>query len=189
MQPSTASRSRRGRQAARGAARGVLHAPWRIEYVRCPPTRGCFFCQAARLPDGDEQAWKRGLLLHRDRHLVVIFNRYPYTGGHLMVAPRRHTAELGGLRKAENAALWECIRRCVGVLESAFQPHGFNVGLNLGRAAGAGVDSHLHFHIVPRWVGDTNFMPVIGATTAVPVALESLWDQLRPAFRRGRRRS
>jgi ATP adenylyltransferase len=112
----------------------------------------------------------------------VILNRYPYTGGHMLVAPCRHTADLPGLNTAESLALWELSRRCVRAL-GALHPHGYNIGLNLGRAAGAGVDEHLHVHVLPRWTGDTNFMPAIGGTHAIPVALAELWDQLRPAFR------
>jgi ATP adenylyltransferase len=141
------------------------------------------------LPARDESAWRRVLLLYRDANAVVIMNRFPYTGGHLLVAPRRHTADLAGLRPAESRALWELTRISQRFLKEVFKPQGFNLGMNLGRAAGAGVEDHLHMHVLPRWVGDTNFMPVVGETHSLPVALETVWDQLRPRFRKCPRRN
>ena len=161
----------------------MLFAPWRIEFILGPKERGCFLCQAARLPAGDEAAWKRRLLLHRAGGALVILNRYPYTGGHLLVAPLRHTADLAGLREEESRALWELSRRSVDILGRVLKPQGYNLGLNLGKAAGAGVEDHLHLHALPRWIGDTNFLPVASGTSTIPVALEALWDDLRPAFR------
>lgn len=167
--------------------RKVLHAPWRIEYILGPKDQGCFFCDAVRLPSGDEAAWRRVLLLYRDANVMVIMNRFPYTGGHLLIAPRRHTANLAGLKPAESRTLWEFTRFCQRFLAEAFRPQGFNLGMNLGRAAGAGVEDHLHMHVLPRWVGDTNFMPVVAETHSLPVALGNVWDQLRPRFRKLRR--
>ena len=163
--------------------RATLHAPWRIEYIRSLKDAGCFLCEAAKIPEGDEQAWRRGLLLYRDAQVLVVMNRYPYTGGHLLIAPLRHTSDLAGLPEEESAALWNLSRRCIKVLAEALQPHGFNVGLNLGRAGGAGLEEHLHLHALPRWVGDTNFLPILSGTHSIPIALAELWDQLRPAFR------
>jgi ATP adenylyltransferase len=166
------------------ARRKVLHAPWRIEYILGPRDEGCFFCDAGKLPARDEAAWQRMLLLYRDPYALVIMNRFPYIGGHLLVAPRRHTADLSGLTPAESRSLWELSRVCQRFLKEAFKPHGFNLGMNLGRSAGAGVEEHLHMHVMPRWVGDTNFMPVIADTHSMPIALEAVWDALRPRFRK-----
>ena len=168
------------------APRKVLHAPWRIEYILGPKDEGCFFCEATKLPLRDQTAWRRTLLLYRDPQVVVIINRYPYVGGHLLVAPRRHTADLPGLKPAESRSLWELSRACQQFLGEAFKPQGFNLGMNLGRAAGAGVEDHLHMHVMPRWIGDVNFMPVVADTHSLPVALEAVWDALRPRFKKYR---
>jgi ATP adenylyltransferase len=165
------------------ARRPVLHAPWRIEYILGPRDKGCFLCDAARLRGGDETSWRDRLLLYRDVHVLVLLNRYPYISGHLLIAPCRHTADLTGLSEAESRALWELGRRAVKVLGDTLKPHGFNLGMNLGRAGGAGVEEHLHLHALPRWFGDTNFMPIVAGTTSLPAALEAVWDQVRPAFR------
>jgi ATP adenylyltransferase len=163
--------------------RAAVFAPWRLEFVLGPKDAGCFLCRAAELSEGDEEAWKQSLLLFRDAHALVIMNRYPYTGGHLLIAPRRHTHELPSLNEAESRAFWEQTRLCVEVLGKVMKPQGCNVGMNLGKAAGAGIADHLHMHAIPRWVGDTNFWPVIGQIHTVPIALEQLWDELRPVFR------
>jgi ATP adenylyltransferase len=172
------------RRAAPRPPRHVLHAPWRIEYILGPRDQGCFLCNAARLCDGDERTWRRKLVLYRDDHAVVLLNRFPYTSGHLLIAPCRHTADLAGLTEAESRALWELSRRAVRILGDTFKPHGYNLGMNLGRAGGAGIEEHLHLHVLPRWAGDTNFMPIVAGTTSLPAALEAVWKQLRPDFRR-----
>jgi ATP adenylyltransferase len=166
----------------RPPGRKSLIAPWRSDYIFSPKKPGCFFCEACALPDGDEAAWKAMLLLHRSEHGLVIMNKYPYTGGHLLIAPRRHTADLPGLTREESAYLWEFTRKAVGVIDGCVHAQGYNVGMNLGRAAGAGVEDHLHMHALPRWQGDTNFMHIVAGTSTVPVALEALWDQMRPVF-------
>jgi ATP adenylyltransferase len=158
-------------------------APWRSSYIFGPKAAGCFFCEAAQLPEGDQAAWKAMLLLHRGEHGLVIMNRYPYTGGHLLIAPRRHTADLPGLTAEESSYLWEYARRSVGIIDAVVHGQGYNVGMNLGRSAGAGVEEHLHMHALPRWHGDTNFMHIIAGTSTVPVALETLWEQMREMFR------
>jgi len=127
------------------------------------------------------------LLLYRNPQALVIMNRYPYIGGHLLVAPRRHTADLAGLSAAESRSLWELTRRCQRLLKETFAPQGFNLGMNLGRGAGAGVEEHLHMHVLPRWIGDTNFMPIVANTHSIPIALDAVWDALRPAFAKRRR--
>jgi ATP adenylyltransferase len=155
----------------------VLWAPWRMAYIGGPKDPGCIFCAA--LEAGDPRG---ALVLARLRGSVVMLNRFPYANGHVMVAPRRHTADLNALPAGEHADLGECLRRSVAVLERVFRPEGMNIGLNLGRAAGAGVIEHLHWHVVPRWVGDTNFMPLIGEVRVIPEHLEAMYDRLRPAF-------
>lgn len=155
----------------------VLWAPWRMAYVGGPKDPRCLFC--VQLGTDEPRA---GLVLARPRGALVMLNRFPYANAHVMVAPQRHTADLGALTSAEYLDLSECLRRSVAVLQQELQPEGMNVGLNLGRAAGAGIADHVHWHIVPRWVGDTNFMPLIGEVRVMPEHLEALYDRLRPAF-------
>ena len=154
----------------------VLWAPWRMAYIGNKGTPGCIFC-AALTGEARER-----LLLGTTAGSLVMLNRYPYQSGHVMVAPRRHTADLPGLPAAEHADLGETLRRAVGSLTEALRPEGFNVGLNLGACAGAGVADHLHWHIVPRWAGDTNFMPAVADVRVMPQHLEDTFDRLAPAF-------
>lgn len=160
-----------------------LHAPWRIEYLRAPKPpasdgRSLFTRIAQESDDG------ANLVIARDRTCYALLNRYPYAGGHLMVVPYKETSDLNDLTPQELADLMALTRRCVNALKEVMRPDGFNVGLNLGRAAGAGILEHLHFHIVPRWLGDMNFMPVLGQTVIIPQALEELASQLREALAR-----
>lgn len=155
----------------------VLWAPWRMAYIGGPKEPGCIFCRAAETSD-----LAAALVLARPAHAVVMLNRYPYGNGHVMVAPRRHTADLAALGAAEHDALAEALRGSVARLQGTFRCDGMNLGMNLGAAAGAGIADHLHWHIVPRWVGDTNFMPVIGEVRSMPEHLEALWARLRPVF-------
>ena len=163
--------------------RQAFISPWRLSYILGPKDKNCFFCAAANLPEGDEAAWKEMLLLHRGKHGLVIMNRYPYTGGHLLIAPLRHTADLPGLSPEESSYLWEYARRGVDIIAKTVNGQGYNLGMNLGKAAGAGVEEHLHMHALPRWHGDTNFMHIVADTSTVPIALDKLWDQMRPMFR------
>jgi ATP adenylyltransferase len=133
----------------------------------------CFLCQA--MPAGDDP---KRLIVERKEHTITLLNRYPYNNGHLLVAPRRHVARLDELGKDAELELSQTITQMVGLLEKTMHPQGFNVGLNLGQAAGAGVPGHLHWHIVPRWTGDTNFMPTIAGTNTIPQSLEALWELL-----------
>jgi len=164
--------------------RKTFIAPWRISYILGPKDKNCFMCDARKLPDGDEAAWKKMLLLHRGEHGIVMMNRYPYTGGHLLIAPRRHTADLPGLSAAESIYLWEYARRAVDVIAKVVHAQGYNLGMNLGKAAGAGIEEHLHMHALPRWHGDTNFMHIVADTSTVPVSLDALWDEMRPHFKK-----
>lgn len=154
----------------------VLWAPWRMAYIGGGPAEGCIFCRAI---EGDP---RDRLLLGTTTASVVMLNRYPYQNAHVMVAPRRHTASLPDLPAAEHADLAETLRRALRTLEETLHPQGFNLGMNLGASAGAGVTDHLHWHVVPRWAGDTNFMTTVGDTRVMPQHLLETYDRLRPAF-------
>jgi len=145
-----------------------LWAPWRIEYIIGPKDDQCIFCAAASSP-GDKQSH----VVARRRTCVMMLNAFPYAPGHLMVAPVRHVAELDGLDPEELAELMCLTRDAVAALRRGMKPDGFNVGLNLGRTAGAGIADHLHMHVVPRWDGDVNFMPLLAGTHVMPQALEA----------------
>lgn len=155
----------------------VLHAPWRIRYILAPKPPagdGSLFTRIAQ--SNDDEA---NLVVARDRTCFALLNRYPYNGGHLMVVPYRQVAELGELSLEELTDLMRLTQRCVAALKRLMNPDGFNIGLNQGRAAGAGIEEHLHLHIVPRWVGDTNFMPVLADTKVLPEALSETAARLR----------
>jgi ATP adenylyltransferase len=157
-----------------------LWAPWRMTYIADidKTGTGCVFCGKATREDD-----RRDLILHRGATCFVIMNLYPYNNGHLLVIPYAHVAEIGELDGATSGELWELLCRCQKALRTAIHPDGFNIGMNLGRVAGAGIDTHLHAHIVPRWNGDTNFMPVVGETKVISQALEATYDALLPVFR------
>jgi ATP adenylyltransferase len=154
-----------------------LWAPWRTEYLCRPQPRGCFLCRAARARDDE-----RNLVVGRYRLAIVALNRFPYNSGHLLIAPRRHVGDVGRLTRAESRELFALVQQAVRVLRRRFRPDGFNVGLNLGRVAGAGLPGHVHVHVVPRWNGDTNFMPAISATRVISEHLEQTWRKLSGAF-------
>lgn len=155
----------------------TLWAPWRMEYILSAKDQECIFCTKPL-----EQDRRKALVLACTRESVVMMNRYPYANGHLMVAPLRHTADLYSLPDHEYADLGETLRRTVGLLNEALRPEGMNIGMNLGRCGGAGFEEHLHWHIVPRWVGDTNFMPMLAEVRVIPEHLEALYDRLHPVF-------
>jgi ATP adenylyltransferase len=155
----------------------VLWAPWRMAYIEGPKgDTGCLFCNAT---SGDA---RERLLLGTTASSLVMLNRFPYQNGHLMVAPRRHTGSLGDLAAGEHVDLSDTLRRSVDTLGQALHPEGFNLGMNLGACAGAGVVDHVHWHIVPRWAGDTNFMPVLAEVKVMPQHLLDTYDRLRGAF-------
>ncbi len=156
----------------------VLWAPWRMVYLsRVDEEQECLFCRVAKEPPGPEN-----LLLVKTDHALLMLNRFPYNSGHLMVAPLRHVARYEDLRDEELLALDHLTQKALRALQKAFAPHAFNLGMNLGRIAGAGIDQHLHLHIVPRWQGDTNFMPVIANTKVIPEALEATYARLKDAL-------
>jgi len=154
----------------------TLHAPWRIEYILSPrpELKTGLFTRIAQSSD-DETNY----VIVRDRTCFALLNAYPYVGGHLMVVPYKEVSDLNGLNDDELAGLWKLTRRCMNALTALMKPDGFNVGINLGKVAGAGIAEHLHVHVVPRWNGDTNFMPVIANTTVVPEALKEIAAKLR----------
>lgn len=153
-----------------------LWAPWRAPYITHldrRPLRGCLFCRARRATN-DRRHW----VVHRGRQAFVLLNLYPYNNGHLLVAPLRHVATLAELKEAEMLELWRLANRFIQRLDRHLAPHGYNVGLNVGRPAGAGVLGHLHLHIVPRWDGDTNFMSVTAGTKVISMSLDQLYRLL-----------
>jgi ATP adenylyltransferase len=158
-----------------------LHAPWRIQYILAPkpaPSEMSLFSRIAQAQAEDEA----NLVVARERTCFALLNTYPYTGGHLLVVPYKQTADLSDLTEDELCDLMILTRRGQRVLTKLMKPDGFNIGMNLGRVAGAGIVDHLHMHIVPRWLGDTNFMPVIANTTVLPEALSELAGRMRVAF-------
>ena len=158
----------------------VLFAPWRYEYLVAEKPSGCIFCEAAAAGDGDDS-----LVVYRGERVFVILNRYPYTNGHLMVAPYGHEAWLSSSNAETLNELIGTIARAERILVSAYRTDGLNVGINFGSAAGAGVAGHYHVHVVPRWNGDTNFMSVTAATRVVPEEPSVTLARLRPLFSGG----
>jgi ATP adenylyltransferase len=156
-----------------------LWSPWRLEYVtRADREQGCIFCPESQPPES------AALIVFEGRACFVILNLYPYNNGHLMVVPRRHVGSLAALTSAEMTEVGVLTQQCERALTEAYQPHGFNIGVNLGKSAGAGVLDHVHVHVVPRWSGDTNFMTVVGDTRVLPESLGASAERLRPIFAR-----
>jgi ATP adenylyltransferase len=154
-----------------------LWAPWRLEYIQSADQQdGCVFCRAPGL--GDDE----GLVVHRGELAFVLLNRFPYASGHLMVAPYRHEGEFGELAAEEALEIHRLTATSTGVLAQVMAPQGFNLGWNLGRIAGAGIVDHVHQHVVPRWAGDTNFMPVLADVKVMPEALEATRRKLAEAW-------
>ncbi len=155
-----------------------LWAPWRMAYIDDGAKEsGCIFCTKYRQSD-----LKAGLVLAHSRHSVVMMNKYPYNNGHLLIAPKRHENSLANLPPEEYSDLSELLRQSIEITKQVYKPGGINVGMNLGKCAGAGIEDHLHWHIVPRWEGDTNFMPVVGETRVMPQHLADSYDRLAPHF-------
>jgi ATP adenylyltransferase len=154
-----------------------LWAPWRLEYIReADDQPGCVFCLAA---EGDDE---ERFVVHRGASAFVLLNKYPYASGHLMVAPFRHVGEFGELTDVEVVEIHRLAERGLGALAQLYEPQGYNLGWNLGRVAGAGVVDHVHLHVVPRWAGDTNFMPVLADLKVIPEHLLDTRDRLRGAW-------
>ena len=161
-----------------------LWAPWRLSYIESASQEkgesGCIFVD---LPAQNDD--RKNLILHRGEHAFVMLNAYPYTNGHLMVAPYKHTADMGELSDAELLEINQLVAKCTLWIGTTYKPDGFNIGVNLGRAAGAGIPTHIHWHIVPRWDGDTNFMTVVGEVRVLPQSLSESYDRLRAAIMDG----
>jgi ATP adenylyltransferase len=155
----------------------TLWAPWRLSYIEKSIGEGGESCIFVDLPAQSDD--RRNTILYRGEHAFVMLNAYPYTSGHLMIAPYRHTAELSDLGDPTLLEVNQLVARAVGWLRSAYKPDGFNIGVNLGSAAGAGIPSHIHWHVVPRWGGDTNFMSTVGEVRVLPQSLEDTYDRIR----------
>jgi ATP adenylyltransferase len=171
-----------------------LWAPWRLSYIKgekpvqepisaekfLPEAdHDCFLCQA--VSEGEDH---QRLVVHRGKLSLTVLNRYPYNNGHLLVAPKQHISCLEELDDATHLELMQTLRRMIIALKKTIQPEGFNVGLNLGKVAGAGLPGHMHWHIVPRWSGDTHFMPILAGVRVIPQSLEELWNLIREELKR-----
>jgi ATP adenylyltransferase len=157
-----------------------LWAPWRMPYIMSTVKQndnGCVFCNM--LAEAEDE---RNLILHRGERAFVVMNLFPYNTGHLMVVPLRHTGDFASLSVAEHTELAALIAKSKAILDASMSPHGFNIGMNLGRASGAGIVDHLHYHIVPRWTGDNNFMSVTADTKVISESLKDTWRRLRASF-------
>jgi ATP adenylyltransferase len=155
-----------------------LWSPWRMEYITTPKSNeGCIFCNGLKRSDGPEN-----LIVHRGPHAFVMLNRFPYTSGHLMVVPYEHKPSLELLEAASRLDIMDLSARAIQVLQALYAPQGFNLGMNIGNAAGAGVIEHVHLHIVPRWVGDTNFMSSISQTRVLPELLEETYRRVKDGW-------
>lgn len=153
-----------------------LWAPWRIKYIQGLSEKSdCFICDYLKKPEDDCD----NLVLWRSKHSIVLFNKFPYNNGHLLIAPVRHIGDLSDVSNEEMLEFMQMTRDCQEVLKEAIKPHGFNVGMNFGRCAGAGLPDHMHIHIVPRWNGDTNYMHVCSDTDVISQSLTELYDELK----------
>ena len=157
-----------------------LWAPWRREFIDAPKEEGCIFCDypAQTGPEAD----RKNLILGRSARSFAILNKYPYNNGHLMVVPLRHTGDYSALEHEELDDLQHLLQIALKIVNEVYKPAGANLGMNVGRDAGAGIDGHLHWHLVPRWRGDTNFMPIVGDTKVMIETLAQTWDALQPRF-------
>lgn len=156
-----------------------LWAAWRRDFILGPKEKGCVFCNRIKL-----RADRDNLILFRGKRVFVIMNKYPYNGGHLMVIPRAHKCDLSQLTVTESNELFNLTRKCVEILKEAMPVDGFNIGVNLGAVAGAGIRDHLHIHIVPRFIGDTSYMVVTSCVKIQSISLLEIYDLLKPGFDR-----
>ena len=156
-----------------------IWAPWRMEYILSNKSNECIFCHSTHTKHS-----KKKLILYQGDFSLVMLNKYPYTNCHLLIAPRKHTDTFDDLTNEESLDIIFTLKKSVSLLKDAIKPDGFNIGMNLGRIAGAGVEDHLHFHIVPRWRGDTNFMPILAESVVIPEHLVKAYDRLIPSFKK-----
>jgi ATP adenylyltransferase len=155
----------------------ALWAPWRMEYILGDKEEGCIFCRM--IQESNDQ---KNLILLRGKYNFLVMNAYPYNNGHLMVVPYRHTASLSGWEEEEISEFWQMTDLSVNLLRKTMNPNGFNLGINLGEAAGAGVLGHIHLQVVPRWAGDTNFMTILAETRVIPEHIQATYDKLQAAL-------
>lgn len=155
-----------------------IWAPWRMDYILGDKSETCIFCSKS-----GEKNNKTNLVLYRGKLSMVMINKYPYSYGHLLITPNKHVSGLEDLEVSEVNNLSLVLQKSIIILKEEFQPHGFNVGLNQGKVAGAGLEEHLHFHVVPRWIGDINFMPLLAETRVIPEHLDETYDRLSPFFK------
>ncbi|MDH4156104.1 MAG: HIT domain-containing protein [candidate division Zixibacteria bacterium] len=155
----------------------MIWAPWRSAFILRTREKGCIFCNRLKMKDSEEN-----LIIYRGHRNIVILNKFPYNSGHSMVVPKRHVGRIEKLTTEESIEFFELVRQTVVVIKKALCPDSLNLGMNLGRSSGAGVPGHVHMHIVPRWQGDTNFMPVIGKTSVVSIPLEPVYEALKKEF-------
>jgi len=159
-----------------------ISAPWRKEYVRrISKMSGCIFCQALKSKDD-----KGAFILFRGAHNFIVLNKYPYTSGHLMIAPYKHLSSFERAKKESTDELSDLLKLSLKVLKKKYCPQGFNTGMNLGKCAGAGVADHYHLHVIPRWTGDSHFMPIVGETKVMIEDLKTTYDQLLPLFQQAK---
>jgi len=156
-----------------------LWAPWRMSYILSQRSNGCIFCEKPR-----ENKDKENYILSRDKHGFAILNAFPYNNGHLMIAPYRHVPNIEDLSDEEFLSIFSLLKRWVEVIKMELKPDGFNIGMNIGKAAGAGIEGHIHIHVVPRWIGDVNFMPVISETKVISEHLDVTYEKLVAGWRR-----
>ena len=157
----------------------VLWAPWRMEYISSGgKEKRCIFC-----PGQDRSHDEERLILRIERQSILLMNRFPYSNGHLLIAPLRHVSSMDGMSSEETLEIMTMISKAIAALKTVMDPEGFNIGLNIGKAAGAGVEDHIHFHIVPRWNGDTNFMTICGETRVIPEHIQTTYRKLLPFFK------
>jgi len=156
-----------------------LWAPWRLDYIRGPGPDECIFCRAVAGAEGGDEA---NLVVHRGEHCVLIMNAFPYTSGHAMIAPYVHVPSIEELDPPALTEIMTLSQRVLAALRHNYRPEGFNLGVNQGKAAGAGIEDHVHLHLVPRWGGDTNFMSAVAGTRVLPQTLEDSWAELRERF-------
>ena len=160
----------------------ILMTPWRYKYIReTAKIKRCIFCE---LVNADPSKDRENYLLYRGRHSMIVMNLYPYNTGHLMVAPYRHVPSIVDLNDDECLEVMKLIKASISSLRKAYNPDGFNIGVNIGRAAGAGIEDHVHFHIIPRWVGDTSFITIVSATKTLPQSLDETYETLKPLIDR-----
>lgn len=154
-----------------------LWAPWRISYIKLNKQKGCVFCRGLENPAGN-------YVIFKARYSFCILNIYPYNNGHLMISPNRHVADISRLKEEEALDLFRSINKAKKILDKVLRPQGYNIGINLNDVAGAGIRGHLHIHIVPRWKGDTNFMPVLAKTKVISQSLKELYKQLKDEYKK-----